>query len=300
LAQKTYVPDDAFEQALINLDLDSIFDDSVYTSAIDTVQMLYLSNDGIADLTGIEAFTALADLFCNDNQLTELDLSNNPNLFELNCRNNLLTRLDVRNGNNLGLWYFTATLNPDLYCIDVDEVANANANWEKDIGCVFFTDCFPSTTFDCTDSLELTNVIIDNANFTINIAIYNGFNYFLNYPYVAFTIDANGDTIQYGNINLFGASNFDTTWYNYSLSNVISPTYPLTSYFVYSDGLTVTDTCILTYNLTPTAIIDINASSNRKLISIVDLLGRESKGTRNEPLLYIYEDGTVEKKIIIE
>ena len=30
LAQKTYVPDDAFEQALINLDLDDIFDDSVY------------------------------------------------------------------------------------------------------------------------------------------------------------------------------------------------------------------------------------------------------------------------------
>ena len=44
LAQKTYVPDDAFEQALINLDLDDIFDDSVYTSAIDTVQILYLSN----------------------------------------------------------------------------------------------------------------------------------------------------------------------------------------------------------------------------------------------------------------
>ena len=44
LAQKTYVPDDAFEQALINLDLDDIFDDSVYTSAIDTVQILHLSN----------------------------------------------------------------------------------------------------------------------------------------------------------------------------------------------------------------------------------------------------------------
>jgi Leucine-rich repeat (LRR) protein len=159
LAQKTYVPDDAFEQALINLDLDSIFDDSVFTSAIDTVQILYLSNDGIADLTGIEDFTALTGLFCNDNQLTELDLSNNPNLFELNCRNNLLTRLDVRNGNNLGLWYFTATFNPDLYCIDVDEVANANANWEKDSGCVFFTDCFPSSIKNYTSNKKLIKVL---------------------------------------------------------------------------------------------------------------------------------------------
>ena len=101
-------------------------------------------------------------------------------------------------------------------------------------------------------------------------------------------------------MNLFGAINFDTTWYNYSLSNAIFPTYPLTMYFVYSDGSLVTDTCILTYNSTQTAIIDIYASSNRKLISIVDVLGRESKGTRNEPLFYIYDDGSVEKQIIIE
>ena len=159
LAQNTFVPDDAFEQALINLDLDSIFDDSVYTSAIDTVQILYISNDGITDLTGIKDFTALTDLFCQDNQITELDLSNNPNLFELNCRNNLLTRLDVRNGNNLGLWYFTATFNPGLYCIDVDEVAYANANWEKDSGCVFFTDCFPSSIQNYTSNKKIIKVL---------------------------------------------------------------------------------------------------------------------------------------------
>ena len=159
LAQKTYVPDDAFEQALINLDLDDIFDDSVYTSVIDTVQILYLSNAGITDLKGIEHFTALTDLFCHDNQLAELDLSNNPNLFELNCRNNLLTKLDVRNGNNLGLWYFTATFNPDLYCIDVDEVANANYTWEKDSGCAFSPDCFPSSIQNYTTNKKIIKVL---------------------------------------------------------------------------------------------------------------------------------------------
>ena len=44
IAQRTYIPDDAFEQALINLDLDDFFDDSVYTAAIDTVQALYIAN----------------------------------------------------------------------------------------------------------------------------------------------------------------------------------------------------------------------------------------------------------------
>jgi len=32
---------------------------------------------------------------------------------------------------------------------------------------------------------------------------------------------------------------------------------------------------------------------------VTDLLGRETKQT-NQPLLYIYDDGTVEKKIILE
>ena len=40
--------------------------------------------------------------------------------------------------------------------------------------------------------------------------------------------------------------------------------------------------------------------SNKELIKVTDILGRETKGTKNEPLFYIYDDGTVEKKIIIE
>ena len=31
-----------------------------------------------------------------------------------------------------------------------------------------------------------------------------------------------------------------------------------------------------------------------------DVQGRESKGARNEPLFYIYDDGTVEKRIVVE
>ena len=157
-----------------------------------------------------------------------------------------------------------------------------------------------SVPFDCTDSLGVTDVVIDNSNLTMNIAIYNNYSFFLNYPYVAFTIDANGDTIQSGNMNLFGAINFDTTWYNYSLSNAVFPTYPLTMYFVYSDGSLVTDTCILTYNSVPTVISDINVNRNIELIRIVDVLGRESKIIKKIPLFYIYNDGTVSKKIILE
>jgi hypothetical protein len=161
---------------------------------------------------------------------------------------------------------------------------------------------FGQQTFNCADSLEVTDVIIDNPNLTMGIAIYNGYNSFVSMPYVDFTIDANGDTIQQGYMNLFGANSLDTTWYYYSILSNTNPVYPLTMYFVYqhSTGAFVADTCILTYNPTSTAITDINIIRDRKLISVIDVLGRQNKGKKNEPLFYIYDDGTVEKKIIIE
>ena len=54
--------------------------------------------------------------------------------------------------------------------------------------------------------------------------------------------------------------------------------------------------------------IDLNTSTaidnfvihHKRLVKIVDVLGRESKEIKNQPLYYIYDDGTVEKKIILE
>ena len=158
-AQKTYVPDDAFEQALINLYLDDIFDDSVNTSAIDTVLTLLISNNGVTDLTGIEDFIQLSNLSCSGNQIIDLDLSNNYNLVELNCNNNLLSSLDVRNGNNTGLLYFTAINNPQLDCIAVNDVTHANFNWIKDSGCVFSSNCGTSFVEDYQSKRKLIKVL---------------------------------------------------------------------------------------------------------------------------------------------
>ena len=94
LAQQTYVPDDNFEQSLINSGYDNVLDDSVLTSNINTVTSLDIDLINIADLTGIEAFTALTDLDCQNNQLTSLDLSNNIALTDLECHGNQLTSLD--------------------------------------------------------------------------------------------------------------------------------------------------------------------------------------------------------------
>jgi hypothetical protein len=41
-------------------------------------------------------------------------------------------------------------------------------------------------------------------------------------------------------------------------------------------------------------------SEEKKLVKIIDMLGRETQSTKNKSLFYIYENGNVEKKIIIE
>ena len=98
-SQFTYVPDDNFEQALINLGVDSVIDDYVYTSSIDTVTVLYVNNKNISDLSGIEDFISLRELFCYTNQITTLDLSNNSQLFEVSCGSNDLSYINVKIGN---------------------------------------------------------------------------------------------------------------------------------------------------------------------------------------------------------
>ncbi len=47
-------------------------------------------------------------------------------------------------------------------------------------------------------------------------------------------------------------------------------------------------------------IVDISLNNNRRLIKIIDMLGRTTIAEKGVPLFYIYDNGTVEKKIIIE
>lgn len=59
------------------------------------VSELNCSNLGIADLTGIEYFTELVALNCENNKLTALDVSKNTHLSEIYCGGNQLATLDL-------------------------------------------------------------------------------------------------------------------------------------------------------------------------------------------------------------
>ncbi|MFD1314226.1 hypothetical protein [Namhaeicola litoreus] len=93
----TYVPDDAFEQALIDFGYDDFLDNYVLTSNIADIKCFpkHLNNLGIADLTGIEDFKNLQILRVINNNIKSIDLSKNTMLKELYINNNRLQSLNL-------------------------------------------------------------------------------------------------------------------------------------------------------------------------------------------------------------
>lgn len=104
-------------------------------------------------------------------QVTSLDFSNNPLSNIVGVSNNaLLENLDMRNGNNTALASSpNFTLNPNLNCIDVDDVAYANANWTNiDPGTTFSLDCsVPSNNPPVASCQNITAQLDATGNVTI-------------------------------------------------------------------------------------------------------------------------------------
>lgn len=107
--KRTRIPDDNFEQALIDLGYDDVPDDYVLTSEIIRITELSLGHYGkpeetkIETLTGIEDFTALSFLDVSYHSISEIDLTNNPDLWELNLANNNLVTIDLSKNRDLHL-----------------------------------------------------------------------------------------------------------------------------------------------------------------------------------------------------
>ena len=104
-AQNTYVPDNNFEQALIDLEYDDVLDDYVLTANISGLTSLAVGDKDIVDLTGIEAFTSLTSLDCRFNDLTSLDVSSITGLTYLDFASNQLTSIDLSNNTSLEYLY---------------------------------------------------------------------------------------------------------------------------------------------------------------------------------------------------
>lgn len=86
------IPDPNFKAYLVaNYDQNS--DNEISRFEIEKLKSLIVSSLGIASLEGIEHFTNLEGLACDNNSLTELDLSKNTQLTKLTCDYNKISKL---------------------------------------------------------------------------------------------------------------------------------------------------------------------------------------------------------------
>ena len=91
---ETNFPDEAF-RSYVSTYVDKDHNTRLSKEERDDVTTVFVNNQQVASLKGIEFFSNLKELYCDNNQITELDLSNNPELELLQCKNNKLTNLNM-------------------------------------------------------------------------------------------------------------------------------------------------------------------------------------------------------------
>ena len=94
--------DPNFLRRLIGLNnVDADGDGQITVNEAKAVSFMQVNGGSIKEMPEIRYFTALTELWCYDNLLTSLDVSNNTALQYLNCYKNQLTDLDVSNNTAL-------------------------------------------------------------------------------------------------------------------------------------------------------------------------------------------------------
>lgn len=103
IRNSVYIQDENFEQALIDLEIDSdgVINHLVAKSDIEYITELNVNDRNIASLIGIEEFSNLQVLYCQRNQITSLNVSENLELTNLECENNLISELDLTQNSKL-------------------------------------------------------------------------------------------------------------------------------------------------------------------------------------------------------
>lgn len=149
------IPDPNFKAYLVaNYDQNS--DNEISRFEIEKLKSLIVSSLGIASLEGIEHFTNLEGLTCDNNSLTELDLSKNTQLTKLTCGYNKISKLILPPNAEKMTW---------LSCGDNKLTGKLDcSNWVNLTNLDCHTNNF--TALDLTGCSELISLSCGNNNLT--------------------------------------------------------------------------------------------------------------------------------------
>ncbi|MBH08212.1 MAG: hypothetical protein CMP71_04025 [Flavobacteriales bacterium] len=279
--QNVNIPDANFKtyllgNSLINTNGDSeiqISEANSFSGIIDCLMM------NISDLTGIENFTALTALSCGANQLTSLDVSNNTALTDLYCNYNQLTSLDVSNNNDLFVLHCQGN---QLTSLDVSQntaltylICHTNQLTSLDMSnntALIYLDCYVNY-IECLDISN--NLILTDLNCRDNLLT-----------------QLNTKNGNWQNMDVEASSN------NLTCVEVDNIGYASNNW-IFDSFTTLSTNCNYTNPCNTTSSIN-EEVTNKNLIKTINILGVETKCYKNQPLLYIYNDGTVKKRIVIE
>ena len=171
--------------------------------------------------------------------------------------------------------------------------------------CTFYASIFKKSAVGssyCPNAIDSLTALslqeIGSSTVLDSLAVWNIFDSY-------FTFDQMGDSVSFTNLS----SNYESLLWNFGDGETTTDQHPTHTYAANGSYtiqlIATTNSGCITDTLTATVVVSsINGveqlQAPAQLQGITDVLGRESKAVPNVPLFYRYDDGTVEKKIILE
>ncbi|MBR2295719.1 MAG: fibronectin type III domain-containing protein [Clostridiales bacterium] len=169
---ETTFPDLAFREYVLS-NIDNNHDSCLSETEISNTTYLDCSGLGISDLTGINYLCAVRDLYCQNNKLTTLDISELSHIYMLVCSDNELTELDLEGMPSLQCLYCQGN---EIEYLDFTHSSNI-----KYLGC----DCNNISELDlslCPQIVHLTCTMNDLISDPIIPVNWNDLYYYEIYP----------------------------------------------------------------------------------------------------------------------
>ena len=267
--------------------------DSVLTANISSVTLLYVSNYQISDLTGIEDFAALTTLDCSFNQLTSLDVSGATALEILGCNYNQLTSLDLSNNTAL---YILSCGDNNLTSLDL-----SNNTALTDLRCSYnqlislnVTNNTALTYLDCGGN-QLTSLDVSNNTALAGLGCDTNQLNCLNIKNTVLLDSATSSPFW----GLYVSGNPNLTCVEVDDAADATIMWTVTNGAIDSQT-SFSENCNYPASCWIVGIEEEPPTKPKELLTITDILGRTTLPIPNTLLFYIYDDGSVEKKIQLE